>query len=76
MWRQESSALVGGCRQFVFTPTPDVAQPRRCVDAISSCPADADADLASACVRPSNVAHVYGLYDRAYRNRALSLIHI
>ena len=54
---------------FLFNSTTDVPPPRHCVDSISACPEGADAELASGCLRPSNVAYVYTSEGVPYRNR-------
>jgi len=65
--RHES--IVGNCL-FSFTPVSNIPEPRRCVDSVSSCPDDADAEVASRCARASNVVYVYhGIRFQAYRNR-------
>jgi len=70
---QQESFIVG-CL-FSFTPVSDFPEPRRCVDSIGSCPVDADAELASRCVRPSNVAYVYKRMTEAYRNHDCAACH-
>ena len=67
----QESTFVGGCSLFSFTPTPDVPEPRRCVNSRATFPSNADAELTAGCTRPSNVAYVYveTELNHAYRNR-------
>jgi len=70
--RQQS---FGSCT-FSFSPVSDVPLPRRCVDSVTTCPDDANAEVASRCALSSNVAYVYKrLDDTAYRNRDCAECH-
>jgi len=72
------SSFVGNC-SFYYLPPSDVSTPRRCVSKypnpiIDTCPKGTDAQLASRCTEPSNVAFVY-FRGRVYRNRHCAACH-
>jgi len=70
----EQKSLVGKCVSQ-FLPLSNVP-PRRCVDSIDACPDGANAEAASRCTQPSNVAYVYDRrHHKVYRNRHCAACH-